>query len=116
MATDLVKEKARKSIHSWLREGLIDGTQHDIILRILAAPPKTIRTETEARPRPDPIISIAINYERERELIFKEMIKARQKLEWNRAALAETRKLLQMAINLLKRSTLISSGILRKIQ
>ncbi|MEX1121760.1 MAG: hypothetical protein WED82_06485 [Balneolales bacterium] len=116
IATDLDTEKTRKTIHNWLKEGLIDGTQHDVILRILAAPPKTIQTKAETKPRLDPIISIAINYERERELIFKELIKSRQKLEWNRAILAETRQLLQMAINLLKRSTAISSGILRKIQ
>ncbi len=103
-------------IHSWLKQGAISKQQHDIILRVLSentnqTPPKSITTGDNSS-----LMKLCMNYEREVEFLFRELLIARRKLEWNRAALREAQAALKKARETISKTILMSSRAFGFIQ
>lgn len=103
-------------IHSWLKQGAISKQQHDLILRVLSEKTNQTHTKSIALGDNNSLMKLCMNYEREREFLFRELLIARKKLEWNRTALREARAALKEAREAISRAMLMNSRVLGFIQ
>lgn len=101
----------RKEINTWLRQGLISNRQHELMLRICSGDQSEAAAAIAGDEEGSSLLQLFINYEREREFLFQELLITRRKLEWNRKALREALTNLRMARDLAWKTTLIIGRI-----